>query len=113
MTFDVSIHAELNGEGNGASGQGAESFSQISVGSGTDDKVVYTVAGSAGKADELDPCAPGQVFGCTPEDWLQHPAHFFSLPKKGSVVIDATKSELISRFVDVNGDVLDHFTITR
>jgi hypothetical protein len=112
-TFDVSLHAELNGVGDGASGQGEEQYAQVSPGSGSDDKVVYTVAGSAGKADELDPCAPGQTLGCTPEDWLEHPAHFFSLAEKGSVVIDATATELRSRFVDVNGDVLDQFTITR
>ena len=112
-TFDVSVHAELNGSGEGASGQGAEGYSQVSVGSGADDKAVYTVAGSSGKADELDPCPPGQTLGCTPADWLEHPAHYFSLAEKGSVVVDATKSTLTSRFIDVNGDVLDHFTITR
>jgi len=118
-TFDVSLHAELNGVGDGASGQGAEEYSQISTGSGADDKAVYTVAGSAGKADELDPCEVDPVtgeepeLGCTRSDWLLHPAHYFSLAEKGSVVVDASKHELTSRFIDVNGDVLDQFTINR
>lgn len=112
-TFDLATHAELNDMGEGASGQGDEAYSQISLGSRADDKVVYTVAGSSGKADELDPCEPGQTLGCTPADWLQHPAHFFSLPEKGSVVLDATATELTSRFIDVNGDVIDSFVIKR
>lgn len=112
-TYDPSVNAELNGMGNPASGQGAETYSQISTGSGADDKVVYTVAGSAGKADEYDPCQPGEVLACTMPDWLEHPAHFFSVAEKGSVVIDASVTELRSRFIDVNGDVQDQFTITR
>ncbi len=113
-TFDVTQHAELNGGGEGASGQGAEEYSQISTGSGADDKAVYTVAGSSGKADEFDPCPPGQTAGCTPADWLQHPAHFVSIAEeKGSVVVDATATSLTSRFIDVNGDVMDSFTINR
>jgi hypothetical protein len=32
---------------------------------------------------------------------------------QGSVVIDADKNSLRARFVDVNGDVLDEFTINR
>ena len=118
-TFDVSVHAELNGMGDGASGQGAEEYSQISKGSGVDDKAVYTVAGSAGKADEYDPCdvdpdtGEEPELGCTRSDWLLHPAHYFSLADKGSVVVDASEDELTSRFINVNGEVLDHFTITR
>jgi hypothetical protein len=113
-TFDVTTMAELNGLSEGASGQGAEEYSQISPGSGADDKAVYTVAGSAGKADELDDlCEPGQTLGCTPVDWLEHPAHYVGLAIKGSVVVDATKHTLTSRFIDVNGDVQDHFTISR
>jgi len=112
-TFDLATHAELNASGAGASGQGSEAYPQISATSGADDKVVYTVAGSSGKADELDPCNPGEVLGCTPADWLQHPAHYLSLPEKGSVVLDATATSLTSRFIDVDGAVVDSFTITR
>ena len=112
-TFDVATMAELNAAGEGASGQGDEIYSQVSTGSGADDKVVYTVAGSSGKADEFDPCEPGQTLGCTLPDWLEHPAHFVSMPEKGSVVLDATASDLTSRFIDVDGEVLDSFTITR
>ncbi len=112
-TFDVQLHAELDAQGQGASGQGDDRYRQISTGSGVDDKAVYTVAGSSGKVDELDPCPPGRTLGCTLPDWLQHPAHFFSLAEKGSVVVDASRSEFRSRFIDVNGDVLDEFTIRR
>ena len=43
-----------------------------------------------------------------------HPAHFASIgEEKGSVVVDATATSLTSRFFDVNGDVLDEFTINR
>ena len=112
-TFDPALHAELDEAGEPATGQGAEEYSQVSVGSGADDKAVYTVAGSSGKVDELDPCLPGQILGCTPPDWLQHPAHFFSIAVKGSVVVDATTTSLTSRFIDANGDVVDSFTINR
>jgi len=91
----------------------------VSRSSGRDDKVVYTVAGSSGKADEFDPCpvdpdtGEEPQLGCTRSDWLQHPAHYFSIAVKGSVVVDATRRKLTSRFVDVDGVVLDEFTITR
>lgn len=112
-TFDLATHAELDAAGNGASGQGDEIYRQVSVGSGQDDKVVYTVAGSSGKADELAPCVPPRTLGCTPPDWLQHPAHFFSVPMKGSVVLDAGSATLTSRFIDEHGNVVDEFTIRR
>ena len=105
-------------------GQGAEAYSQISANSGSDDKAVYTVAGSAGKVDDDSPCPAGRMFGCTRQDWLMHPAHrtFDSttpgvrrhgLARKGSVVLDASANTLTSRFVDEHGKVLDYFTITR
>ena len=60
------------------------------------------------------------------EDWLRHPAHIpqphscdeagncrNGLALKGSVVVDATAERLTAKFIDVNGDVLDQFTITR
>ena len=122
-TFDPAIHAELNDMGDPAIGQGAEEYHQISMGSGSDDKVVYTVAGSSGKADEEDPCeiVPGEEepqLGCTRSDWLLHPAHIplggrRGIPVKGSVVVDATETTFRSRFIDVNGEVLDEFTINR
>lgn len=112
-TFDLATHAELDASGSGASGQGKEAYRQVSVGSGQDDKVVYTVAGSSGKADELNPCVPPRTLGCTPPDWLQHPAHYFSVPLKGSVVLDASKKTLTSRFIDESGNVVDSFTIRR
>lgn len=98
-TFDPLQHAELNSSNQPASGQGGESYSQISVGSGADDKAVYTVAGSSGKADAF----PGG----------QHAAHYIGLAVLGSVLVDASASELTARFIDVNGDVLDYLTINR
>lgn len=118
-SFAPALHAELDANGDLASGQGAEEYSQVSAGSGADDKAVYTVAGSSGKADEFDPCPIDPVTGeepqagCTRSDWLLHPAHYFSLAEKGSVVLDATATSLRSRFIDVNGNVLDEFTINR
>jgi hypothetical protein len=93
-----------------------------------DDRVVYTVAGSSGKAN-----SGGDDFGITDDDeWLLHAAHIEQpysdtrcyepegcrpglrgLGVKGSVVIDADSDSLRARFVDINGDVLDEFTINR
>ena len=123
-TFNSTQHAELNASGSPANGQGQETYHQVSVGSGQDDKAVYTVAGSAGKADELNSCPPGRSLGCTMEDWLEHPAHRtfdpsiegarkHGLARKGSVVLDITPDSLTSRFVNEHGEVLDYFTITR
>lgn len=118
-TFDPNVHAELNQIGQPAIGQGNETYSQVSRGSGEDDKVVYTVAGSSGKADVFDPCpvdpetGEEPQIGCTRSDWLLHPAHYFSIAEKGSVVVDATRRTLTSRFIDVNGEVVDEFTIER
>jgi hypothetical protein len=123
-TFDAQQHAALNSNGEPSLGQGEDLYSQLSPSSGSDDKAVYTVAGSAGKADEEHPCREGQLFGCTPQQWLMHPAHrrfdpsipgarLNGLARKGSVVLDATRTTLTSRFVDEHGQVLDYFTITR
>lgn len=123
-TFDPAKHAELNAVGQPAFGFPEMPYTQISHSSGADDKAVYTVAGSAGKVGEEEPCPKGQLIGCTTEEWLMHPAHR-SFEKKahdyrpngiarlGSVVLDATKTTLTSRFVDHNGEVLDEFVITK
>ena len=124
LTFDSRAHTELNARGEPAIGQGDETYSQISRRSGRDDKAVYTVAGTAGKADDEHPCPEGRMFGCTLEDWLMHPAHRtfdpsipgarpHGLARRGSVVLDATATTLTSRFVDEHGEVLDYFVITR
>ncbi len=98
-TFNPAVNAELNELGVAASGQGDEAYTQISR-NGTDDKVVYTVAGNGGQATTLSPGFP-------------HPAHFFSKLELGSVVIDLTANRLEASFVDVNGAVLDSFVMTR
>jgi len=123
-SFDATQHAELDAAGNPALGQGETPYAQLSRASGADDRVVYTVAGSAGKTDTAKPCKPGQRMMCSDDSWLAHPAHRtfggdapghrpHGLALKGSVVLDAGKTTLRSRFVDEHGQVLDEFTITR
>ena len=130
-TFSTAEHAELvDGDpAHPASGRPGEAYQQQSPTSGgVDDRVVYTVAGSSGKAD-----SGGDSLGITDDaEWLRHAAHIeqpFSETKcdkpegcrpglrglgvKGSVVIDADNDSLRARFVDVNGDVLDEFVINR
>ena len=119
-SFDATRNALLDVDGNPALGQGSEPYEQ----GGAQNRAVYTVAGNAGKADEKNPCPEGRVMGCTLPNWLQHPAHrTFSetapgyesngIARKGSIVLDASKSTLTSRFVDEHGEVLDYFTIRR
>jgi acid phosphatase type 7 len=98
-TFDPATMAELNDVGVPASGQGDEAYTQISR-DGTDDKVVYTVAGNGGQATYVSPGFP-------------HPANFFSQLEIGSVVIDVGAKRLEASFVDVDGAVLDSFVMTR
>lgn len=102
-----------------ASGQGDQAYRQLSLTSGNiDDRVVYTVAGSSGKADKDS----GKLTAA--EEWLRHPAHFQQpndtaevkrngLAMLGSVIIDAKATELTARFIDINGEVKDYFRITR
>lgn len=119
-------HAELKADGELSLGrETGDTYAQLSRTSGNvDDRVVYTVAGSSGKADH--PEADSDYLTVTPGDWLQHAAHVpqpescggpygcrNGLPLKGSVVLDASATSLTAKFVDVNGAVLDHFTITR
>jgi len=122
-SFDADEHAELNARGKPSLGQGQAAYNQVSN-NGNDDKAVYTVAGSSGKADRENPCTEDRIVGCSLPSWLGHPAHrTFSdsipgahshgLARRGSVVLDATRTTLTSRFVDENGEVLDHFIITR
>jgi len=122
---DLKTYAELDEAGVPKVGRDS-SFSQKSVTSGAvDDRVIYTVAGSSGKADR----APRGFDD--PVTWLRHPAHVpqpaddlengcdsehgchHGLALKGSVVVDADDKTLRARFVDVNGAVLDQVTIVR
>jgi 3',5'-cyclic AMP phosphodiesterase CpdA len=98
-SFDPAVNAELNEEGQPANGQDEESYGQITK-NGTDDKVIYTVAGNGGKVTSTSNGFP-------------HPAHFFSELTLGSVVIDADASSLEARFIGVEGEVLDWFSVTR
>jgi acid phosphatase type 7 len=118
------LHAELVGgiPGNPpASGRIADgqSYSQLSPTSGgVDDRVVYTVAGSSGKADS------SAGFFTPPAEWLRHAAHIEQpadtvAPKRrglnvlGSVLVDASGTSMTASFIDVDGVVLDSFTINR
>lgn len=120
-SYSHAQHAELvNGDPDmPASGQGSETYGQLSASSGgVDNRVVYTVAGNSGKADSKS----GKL--TTAEEWLRHPAHILQAadtiePKRnglaiiGSVIIDASRSRLEARMIDQHGAVKDHFTITR
>lgn len=120
-TFSAAEHAELvdNDPNNPASGRSGESYAQLSPTSGgVDDRVVYTVAGNSGKADE----DAGRL--TAPEVWLRHAAHIeqpadTDTPKHrglhviGSVVVNAAADQLQADFIDADGEVLDSFTITR
>lgn len=112
-TFDAATHAEPNAAGQPSLGQGDEPYPQVTS-SGLDDRSVYTVAGNSGKAEEPNPQITPQA--------LQHPAMVpqpaepngrRGLKVTGSVVLDASETELRARMVDEHGAVLDEFTITR
>lgn len=126
-SFDAAQHAEPGADGAAGLGQEGEPYRQTSPSSGIDDKAVYTVAGSAGKITTIKgqpPCRPGQFAGCNTGTWLQHPAHRtfdasiegyepHGVARLGSVVLDISKDRLVSRFIDVEGAVLDHFVIEK
>lgn len=98
-TYDADTNAELNDDGEPASGQDDQQYTQVTR-SGADDKVVYTVAGNGGKVTTLSEGYP-------------HPAHFFSDLTVGSVVIDVNDAQLTASFINAEGAVLDYFTMTR
>ncbi|GEM_PF-410355 len=108
-TFDAKTHTELNAKGESAVGYGEESYFQVSPNSKQDDKVVYTVAGSSGKVK----LGKGK---------LDHPAHAVQkfdpekrhgLAELGSVVLDASGTELTARFINEKGEIRDTVTIRR
>ena len=97
LSYSHADHAEVNTVGEPLTGQQGQEYQQITA-SGADDRVVYTVAGSAGQASGMTG---------------RHPAHVYSESLLGSVVVDAGKDRLVARFIDVNGESLDYFTITK
>lgn len=107
--FNSTQHAELNVEGKPASGFGKETYQQFSTSSQRDNRVVYTVAGSSGHVS-------------TGGGELNHPAHAIQqndpqlrhgLAEQGSVVVDANQNELIARFINEKGVILDTVVIQR
>jgi hypothetical protein len=108
-SFNAVQHTELNTDGLPAIGYGEEAYQQLSISSQQDDKVVYTVAGSSGHVSMAD----GK---------LDHPAHAIQkndprqrhgLAEQGSVVVDASSNQLIARFINEKGAVLDTVVIQR
>ena len=98
-TFSGTDHAELY-DGAPASGQGDEIYQQVTS-TGSDDKVVYSVAGNGGKLSGTSSGYP-------------HPAHFYSSNERlGSVVVDAGANSLVTRFIDVDGNEFDYYEIAR
>ena len=98
-TFSGTDHAELY-DGAPANGQGDEIYQQVTS-TGSDDKVVYSVAGNGGKLSGTSSGYP-------------HPAHFYSTNERlGSVVVDAGASSLVTRFIDVDGNEFDYYEIAR
>ncbi len=113
-TFDVATHADTF-EGIPT----ITGYQQTRDSSNLDDKVVYTVNGSSGKADMGALNHPahrafdsGQVLTLSPtiseENVLPN-----GLALKGSVVVDATATTLTASFIDVNGIALDSFSISK
>ena len=98
-TFSATDHAELY-DGSPADGQGDEIYQQVTS-TGSDDKVVYSVAGNGGKLSGTSSGYP-------------HPAHFYSTNERlGSVVVDAGANRLVARFIDADGNELDYYEIAR
>ena len=77
-------------------GDGA--YRKATLGPGSHEGAVYTVAGSSGKT------SGGQ---------FNHPAMFVGLDVLGSVVLDVDGNKLTSRFIDDKGNVRDYFTIIK
>jgi len=120
-TYSPAVHAELvaGDPERPASGRDGEPYHQLSPTSGgVDDRVVYTVAGNGGKAD----ADAGKL--TAPDQWLRHVAHVeqpadtveprrHGLAVIGSVVVDAGDRQLVARFIDAAGEVLDRVIINR
>jgi hypothetical protein len=102
-------HAELNAEGRPAIGHGDEAYHQISYSTQSDDRVVYTVAGSSGHVSVGDGKLNHPALAIQEND----PEHRHGLEELGSVVLDATDRELIARFINEKGLVLDTVVIQR
>jgi PKD repeat protein len=93
-TFDASNLLD-GGDGRG-DGDGA--YFKPTAGPGPHEGAVYTVAGSAGNSDG---------------ESLSHPVMFMTRADMGSVVVDVTGNRLDATFLDLNGQVLDYFTISK
>jgi len=65
---------------------------------GTNDGVIYIVAGSASKAHKYP---------------LDHPANFISMDELGSLVLDFDDNKLQATFVSPNPEAVDNFTVVK
>lgn len=107
-------NAKLNANDQPATGYGDEVYYQVTPQGKRSRKVLYTVAGSSGHVS-----LERGVFGTGK---LDHPAHIVQkydpqlrhgLAELGSVVLNVTKTELTSRFINQTGLVLDTVIIRR
>lgn len=104
-SFDPKLHAEVGPSGAPTSGREPNPYRQVTA-SGKDDRVVYIVAGASSLAD-------------VERGTLDHPAHLafpdgrHGLEVSGAIVLDASRDELTSRYVDTTGTVVDELTIRR
>ena len=108
-SFDAGRHAEVDRQGNPVSGRPGEPYFQVSPSSGQDDRVVYTVAGSAGMVDTGDGNLDHPAHAVQPED----PENRHGLAQLGSVHLEVTESSLHARFIDTEGRVLDQVVIRK
>lgn len=96
-TFDAATHAEVDGTDTPLTGQSGQAYTQITQ-SGSDDKVVYTVAGSSGKVSSGS---------------LDHPVHFYGSAVLASVVLDIDATTISAKALNGAGNVIDSYEMTR
>jgi hypothetical protein len=97
-TSDNLVDSNRVDPGDGRPG-GDGPYRKPTAGKGPHEGAVYVVAGSAGEIPR--------------HARLDHPAMVVSLKQLGSFVVDVEGLRLDGRFVDVNGAVLDSFTIVK
>lgn len=79
--------------------KGAGAYRKYTSGPNQNKGAIYTVAGSSGKISRRAS--------------FDHPVMFYSAPILGSVSLEVSNLQLEMKFINVNGKVLDHFSITK
>jgi hypothetical protein len=77
---------------------GDGSYNKATLGSGTHEGAVYTVAGTSGKISQGS---------------IDHPIMVTSLLELGSLVLDIDHNQLNAKFIDNTGNILDYFTLIK